>query len=98
MKKLNNLLRHRLNHHVLSKSAEAAEIIYSCNNYLKLEFPSVAELAKAYKFSQKIIYISVPNSVLSQEVWGLQQSILAHLNDEFENKVEKIIIKHLTTS
>ena len=96
MDKLSNLIKGRLNHHNLDESATSAEVIFIANQLLAELLPEIKNEIKAYKFTSGVLFITTKNSVLSQEVWGVQEAILKGLKKHFEGMVKKIIIKNLT--
>jgi len=99
MDKLSDLIKGRLDRHCLSASAKSAEVLYKANSLLAEMFGKKKPCAKAYRFSNGILFIAAENSVWSQEVWGVQESLLSSLKKCFgERSVIKIIIKSLTIS
>jgi hypothetical protein len=97
MEKLSELIKGRLANHNLTESAKSAEIIRKANLLMAEKFNCEKPGAKAYRFSDGILFIAAENAVWSQEVWGVQNSILKSLRKSFGNTViKKIIIKSLT--
>ena len=97
MESLEDLIKTRLSHHNLSVSAKSAEVVYFANQLLANELESQEGNVKAFKFNGGILYVSVKNASLGQEVWGVQESVLQGLQKRFGEKViKKIRIKSLT--
>jgi hypothetical protein len=97
MEKLSELIKGRLANHNLSESAKSAEVIRKANLLMAEKFNCERPGAKAYRLSDGILFIATENAVWSQEVWGVQSSILKSLKKSFgETVIKKIITKSLT--
>jgi len=97
MEKFSDIIKVRLGTHGLSASAKAAEVLHASNQllaeFLKTEKPAV----KAYRLERGTLFISAENPSWSQEVWGVQRSVLQKLTKRFgKGVVQKIQIKSLT--
>ena len=97
MHKLSDLIKGRLDAHSLSASAKSAEVIYKANQHLADLFKNKETDTKAYQLDGGVLFIAAENSSWSQEVWGVQESILKNLKKQFgKGFVKKIVIKSLT--
>ncbi len=97
MDKLVDLIKVRLNHHSLSAPAKSAEVLFFANQLLKGELQPFNDRIQAYKLDKGTLYISSPNSVWSQELWGVQKTILTKIKSRFgDQSVKKVQIKSLT--
>jgi len=94
MHKLSDLIKVRLNAHNLDVSAKSAEVIHKANQHLADLFKNKGADTNAYRFDRKVLFIAAENSSWSQEVWGVQESILKNLEKQFgKGFVKKIRIK-----
>jgi len=94
MDKLGDLIKGRLDKHNLSSSAKSAEVIYKANLLIADKFDTSKNNVKAYRLDGGILFIATESATLSQEVWGVQGSILADLSKSFgKNVIKKIRIK-----
>ena len=99
MKKLSNIVQHRLNHHNLGESGRAAEIIYVANNLLNQWLENVDQNVKAMQLKNTILLIGTKNAGWAQEVWGISEKLLLELQKQFGKKiVTKIRTKDLTST
>jgi hypothetical protein len=97
MDKLSDLIKARLERHNLSASAKSAEVLHKANILLSEVFGKQKIGLKAYRLDNGNLYIAAENSVWSQELWGIQKSILDSLKKNFgERVVNHIKIKSLT--
>ncbi len=94
MQKLSDLIKGRLDAHALSSSAKSSEVIYKANIMLNDLFKESQGNVKAYRFERGILFIATKNAIWSQEVWGVQESVLNNLKKQFgERIVKKVLIK-----
>lgn len=97
MDKLSDLIKVRLDRHNLSASAKSAEVIHKANILLSDAFGKQKIGLKAYRLDNGNLYIAAENPIWSQEMWGVQKSVLESLKKSFgESAVKKIITKNLT--
>lgn len=97
MDKLSHLIKARLDKHNLSTAARASEILNKANILIADQFGDLKSGIKAYRFNGGILFIATENSVLSQELWGVQLPLLNKLKKQFgKNVIKKILIKSLT--
>jgi hypothetical protein len=94
MDTLSELVKQRLNAHNLAAPARSAEILYTANQLLSQAFPEMPKAVKAYRLENGILYVRTENSVLAQELWGIQEKLMGTLRSSFgEKAVLKIIPK-----
>lgn len=97
MEKLVDLIKGRLTHHSLASPAQSAEVLFFANQLLKAELNPFNDRIQAYKLEKGVLYISSPNSVWSQELWGVQKTVLIKIKSRFgDQSVKKVQIKSLT--
>jgi len=97
MEKISDIVKIRLGTHGLSASARAAEVLHASNQLLAERLKTEKPGAKAYRLENSILFVSAENPSWSQEVWGIQRSVLNALTKRFgKGVVKKIQIKSLT--
>jgi len=97
MEKLSDLIKARLERHNLGASAKSAEVLHKANILLSDVFGKQKIGLKAYRLDNGNLYIAAENSAWSQELWGVQKTILESLQKSFgESVVIHLKIKNLT--
>ena len=97
MEKFSDIVKSRLEAHNLDESAKASEVLHISNQLLSDLLKIKKPAAKAYRFSDGVLFISTENASWSQEVWGVQEAVLKSLKKQFgKNVIQKIRIKSLT--
>ena len=97
MEKISDIVKNRLEVHNLNASAKASEVLHISNQLLSDLLKTKKPAAKAYRFSDGVLFISTENASWSQEVWGVQEAVLKGLKKRFgKNVIQKVRIKSLT--
>jgi hypothetical protein len=94
MEKAGNIIQRRLNHHQISESARAAEVVFKANQYLSTWLKCETEDARATSLKEGILWISTGSAVWSQEAHGVASPLLKKLQSEYgEMYVKKVRIR-----
>lgn len=77
MQKLSDLTSKRLHQHKLAESAQASLVIHLANEKLQKDFEP--DQVKALSVKNGILKIATAGAVYNQELWGMQDELLAEL-------------------
>ena len=98
MDKIGNIIGKRLNHHQISESARASEVVYKANQHIAKWLKCETDDARAISLKGGVLWIGTGNAGWSQEVQGITSPLLKKLQDEYGGiYVKKIRIRSMTT-
>lgn len=94
MDQIGNIIGKRLNHHQISESARASEVVYNANQYLAKTLKCEKEDAKVSSLKDGVLWIGTGNAGWSQEVYNISGPLLKKLQNEYGGiYVKKIRIR-----
>jgi hypothetical protein len=97
MEKAGNIIQRRLNHHQISESARAAEVVFKANQYLSTWLKCETEDARVTSLKDGVLWIGTGSAVWGQETKNVSDPLLRKLQDEYGGTyVKKVRIRSIT--
>jgi len=96
MDRIGDIIGKRLNHHQISDSARASEVVHKANQYLSQWLKCETGDARVTSLKDGILWVGTGNSAWSQETQGITSPLLKKLQDEYgKTYVKKIRIRSI---